>query len=143
MGKAISTYKGFRRGVFKWARCLLPHVRDKKVRLEGRCKSTPEALGITDMILLSVSLSKPIWSSVVLEGKLGFSSSLKTDLKERCVTIVSHTYDDTIMSHTYGDMNIPGNHQSLGLLCPTKLNDRNKDFGDAKQVGTLIWSIVK
>ncbi|CAF2109836.1 BnaAnng18610D [Brassica napus] len=39
-----------------WARCLLPHVRDKKVRLEGRCKSTPEALGITDMILLSVSV---------------------------------------------------------------------------------------
>ncbi|KAG5374675.1 hypothetical protein IGI04_039271 [Brassica rapa subsp. trilocularis] len=31
----------------EWARCLLPHVRDKKVRLEGRCKSTPEALGIT------------------------------------------------------------------------------------------------
>ncbi|KAF3571229.1 hypothetical protein F2Q69_00061175 [Brassica cretica] len=40
----------------EWARCLLPHVRDKKVRLEGRCKSTPEALGITDMILLSVSV---------------------------------------------------------------------------------------
>ncbi|CAH8390024.1 unnamed protein product [Eruca vesicaria subsp. sativa] len=40
----------------EWAWCLLPHVRDKKVRLEGRCKSMPEALGIMDTILLSVSV---------------------------------------------------------------------------------------
>lgn len=38
----------------EWARCLLPLVRDKKVRIEGRCKSAPEALGIMDAILLSV-----------------------------------------------------------------------------------------
>ncbi|CAA7027711.1 unnamed protein product [Microthlaspi erraticum] len=40
----------------EWARCLLPLVRDKKIRIEGRCKSAPEALGIMDTILLSVSV---------------------------------------------------------------------------------------
>ncbi|KAL0651748.1 hypothetical protein Bca4012_094439 [Brassica carinata] len=41
---------------------------DKKVRLEGRCKSTPEALGITDMILLSVRLqfAIPIYFHLLL-----------------------------------------------------------------------------
>lgn len=38
----------------EWAKCLLPLVRDKKVRIEGRCKSAPESLGIMDTILLSV-----------------------------------------------------------------------------------------
>ncbi|KAH0931882.1 hypothetical protein HID58_008999 [Brassica napus] len=40
----------------EWAKCLLPLVRDKKVRIEGRCKSAPESLGIMDTILLSVSV---------------------------------------------------------------------------------------
>ncbi|KAK9279319.1 hypothetical protein L1049_012998 [Liquidambar formosana] len=39
-----------------WARCLLPLVRDKKVRIEGRCKSAPDVLGIMDTILLSISV---------------------------------------------------------------------------------------
>ncbi|KAL0709906.1 hypothetical protein Bca4012_016884 [Brassica carinata] len=40
----------------EWARCLLPLVRDKKIRIEGRCTSAPAALGIMDTILLSVSV---------------------------------------------------------------------------------------
>ncbi|OMO58307.1 SNF2-related protein [Corchorus capsularis] len=40
----------------EWARCLLPLVRDKKVRVEGRCKSAPDVLGIMDTILLSLSV---------------------------------------------------------------------------------------
>ncbi|GFZ12847.1 DNA/RNA helicase protein [Actinidia rufa] len=40
----------------EWARCLLPLVRDKKVRIEGCCKSAPDILGIMDTIVLSVSV---------------------------------------------------------------------------------------
>ncbi|XP_059659342.1 DNA repair protein RAD5A isoform X2 [Cornus florida] len=40
----------------EWARCLLPLVRDNKVRLEGCCKSTPDVLGIMDTILLTISV---------------------------------------------------------------------------------------
>ncbi|CAH2072145.1 unnamed protein product [Thlaspi arvense] len=40
----------------EWARCLLPLVLDKKIRIEGRCKSAPQALGIMDSIILSVSV---------------------------------------------------------------------------------------
>ncbi|XP_062172671.1 DNA repair protein RAD5A isoform X2 [Alnus glutinosa] len=38
----------------EWARCLLPLVRDKKVKVEGCCKSAPDVLGIMDTILLSI-----------------------------------------------------------------------------------------
>ncbi|XVF19793.1 hypothetical protein REPUB_Repub11eG0141500 [Reevesia pubescens] len=40
----------------EWARCLLPLVRDKKVRVEGRCKSAPDVLGIMDTVVLSLSV---------------------------------------------------------------------------------------
>ncbi|KAG6583603.1 DNA repair protein RAD5A, partial [Cucurbita argyrosperma subsp. sororia] len=40
----------------EWARCLLPLVSDKKVRIEGWCKSAPEVLALMDTILLSVSV---------------------------------------------------------------------------------------
>ncbi|XP_007015969.2 PREDICTED: putative SWI/SNF-related matrix-associated actin-dependent regulator of chromatin subfamily A member 3-like 2 isoform X2 [Theobroma cacao] len=40
----------------EWARCLLPLVRDKKVKVEGRCKSAPDVLGIMDTIVLSLSV---------------------------------------------------------------------------------------
>ncbi|KAK7853707.1 dna repair protein rad5a [Quercus suber] len=40
----------------EWARCLLPLVRDKKVKVEGCCKSAPDVLGIMDQILLSISV---------------------------------------------------------------------------------------
>ncbi|KAK2984529.1 hypothetical protein RJ640_025026 [Escallonia rubra] len=40
----------------EWARCLLPLVRDKKVLIEGCCKSAPDVLGVMDSILLSVSV---------------------------------------------------------------------------------------
>ncbi|KAG8471530.1 hypothetical protein CXB51_036343 [Gossypium anomalum] len=39
----------------EWARCLLPLVRDKKIRVEGRCKSAPDVLGVMDTVLLSLS----------------------------------------------------------------------------------------
>ncbi|KAJ7981104.1 DNA/RNA helicase protein [Quillaja saponaria] len=38
----------------EWARCFLPLVREKKVRIEGRCKFSPDVLGIMDTILLSI-----------------------------------------------------------------------------------------
>lgn len=38
----------------EWARCLLPLVRDKKVRVEGLCKSAPELLALMDTVILSV-----------------------------------------------------------------------------------------
>ncbi|CAI0398124.1 unnamed protein product [Linum tenue] len=40
----------------EWGRCLLPLVRDKKVKIEGHCKSAPEILGIMGTIELSVSV---------------------------------------------------------------------------------------
>ncbi|OVA17874.1 SNF2-related [Macleaya cordata] len=40
----------------EWARCLFPLVKDKKVRIEGHCKSAPNVLSIMDTILLSVSV---------------------------------------------------------------------------------------
>ncbi|MBA0728763.1 hypothetical protein Golax_001639, partial [Gossypium laxum] len=40
----------------EWARCLLPLVRDKKIRVEGRCKSAPDVLGVMDTVLLSLSV---------------------------------------------------------------------------------------
>ncbi|KAK1383076.1 putative SWI/SNF-related matrix-associated actin-dependent regulator of chromatin subfamily A member 3-like 2 [Heracleum sosnowskyi] len=40
----------------EWARCLLPLVRDKKIRIEGSCKSAPAALSLMDTIILSLSV---------------------------------------------------------------------------------------
>ncbi|XP_020110777.1 putative SWI/SNF-related matrix-associated actin-dependent regulator of chromatin subfamily A member 3-like 2 isoform X4 [Ananas comosus] len=40
----------------EWARCLLPLVREKKIRIEGYCKSSPDVLAIMDSIVLSVSV---------------------------------------------------------------------------------------
>ncbi|KAJ8640061.1 hypothetical protein MRB53_016755 [Persea americana] len=40
----------------EWARCLLPLVKAKKVRIEGSCKNCPDVLGIMDTIVLSVSV---------------------------------------------------------------------------------------
>uniref|UniRef100_A0A803QKU8 Uncharacterized protein n=1 Tax=Cannabis sativa TaxID=3483 RepID=A0A803QKU8_CANSA len=40
----------------EWARCLFPLVRDKKVRVLGFCKHTPEVLCIMDTIHLSISV---------------------------------------------------------------------------------------
>ncbi|XP_024984826.1 DNA repair protein RAD5A isoform X1 [Cynara cardunculus var. scolymus] len=40
----------------EWSRCLLPLVRDKKVQIEGFCKSAPDVLGLMDTINLSVSV---------------------------------------------------------------------------------------
>ncbi|KAJ6365476.1 hypothetical protein OIU76_030284 [Salix suchowensis] len=40
----------------EWARCLMPLVRDGKVRIMGCCKSAPNVLGIMDVIQLSISV---------------------------------------------------------------------------------------
>lgn len=40
----------------EWARCLLPLVRANKIRIEGYCNSSTDALGIMDTIILSVSV---------------------------------------------------------------------------------------
>ncbi|TVU29896.1 hypothetical protein EJB05_21487 [Eragrostis curvula] len=39
----------------EWARCLLPLLRENKIKIQGLCKSAPEALSIMDTVLLSVS----------------------------------------------------------------------------------------
>ncbi|XP_051143259.1 DNA repair protein RAD5A isoform X2 [Andrographis paniculata] len=39
-----------------WARCLLPLVREKKVRIQGYCKCAPPLLGIMDTVVLSISV---------------------------------------------------------------------------------------
>ncbi|XP_021609407.1 DNA repair protein RAD5A isoform X2 [Manihot esculenta] len=62
----------------EWARCLLPLVRDKKVRVEGCCRSAPDVLGIMDTILLSIS-------TMFLKHK-------KTSLKA-----ASHSTEETIV----------------------------------------------
>lgn len=38
----------------EWSRCFLPLVRDKKIQIEGFCKSAPVNLGLMDTINLSV-----------------------------------------------------------------------------------------
>nr|KAJ0223507.1 hypothetical protein LSAT_V11C200062330 [Lactuca sativa] len=40
----------------EWSRCLLPLVRDKKVQIQGFCKSAPHNLGLMDTINLSISV---------------------------------------------------------------------------------------
>ncbi|KAJ1279353.1 hypothetical protein BS78_04G149100 [Paspalum vaginatum] len=40
----------------EWARCLLPLLRENKIKVQGSCKSAPEALSIMDTVLLSVSV---------------------------------------------------------------------------------------
>ncbi|XP_071711412.1 DNA repair protein RAD5A [Rutidosis leptorrhynchoides] len=40
----------------EWSRCLLPLVRDKKIQIEGFCKSAPVNLGLMDTINLCVSV---------------------------------------------------------------------------------------
>ncbi|XP_055833348.1 DNA repair protein RAD5A isoform X1 [Solanum dulcamara] len=67
----------------EWARCILPLVRDKKIRIEGCCKSAPNILGIMDSVLLSVRVH--INSSM-------FRKSHQTSLKAR-----SNPADDTVV----------------------------------------------
>ncbi|CAL4887581.1 unnamed protein product [Urochloa decumbens] len=40
----------------EWARCLLPLLKENKIKVKGSCKSAPEALSIMDTVLLSVSV---------------------------------------------------------------------------------------
>ncbi|WVZ75201.1 hypothetical protein U9M48_023282 [Paspalum notatum var. saurae] len=40
----------------EWARCLLPLLKENKIKVQGSCKSAPEALSIMDTVLLSVSV---------------------------------------------------------------------------------------
>ncbi|KAL7595457.1 hypothetical protein Lser_V15G28940 [Lactuca serriola] len=40
----------------EWSRCLLPLVRDKKIQIQGFCKSAPNNLGLMDTINLSISV---------------------------------------------------------------------------------------
>lgn len=49
----------------EWARCILPLVRDKKIRIEGCCKSAPNILAIMDSVLLSVRYSGRSFSVIV------------------------------------------------------------------------------
>lgn len=55
----------------EWARCLLPPVRDKKIRIEGCCKYAPDVLNIMDTIDLSIRYAQSLLvnSLVVLNCK--------------------------------------------------------------------------
>ncbi|XVE81810.1 hypothetical protein DITRI_Ditri15bG0095900 [Diplodiscus trichospermus] len=64
----------------EWARCLLPLVRDKKVKVEGRCKSASDVLGAD--IFMSFSLS------LISVSNLHFGS---------CVAIPGKVLHDTLM----------------------------------------------
>ncbi|KAK3154235.1 hypothetical protein QOZ80_2BG0188000 [Eleusine coracana subsp. coracana] len=52
----------------EWARCLLPLLRENKIKIQGLCKSAPETLSIMDTVLLSVSVY--INSSIFRDHKL-------------------------------------------------------------------------
>ncbi|XP_009796533.1 DNA repair protein RAD5A isoform X2 [Nicotiana tabacum] len=65
----------------EWARCILPLVRDKKIRIEGCCKSAPNILAIMDSVLLSVR--------VYINSSM-FHKSHQTSLKARST-------DDTVV----------------------------------------------
>ncbi|KAI8573536.1 hypothetical protein RHMOL_Rhmol01G0285000 [Rhododendron molle] len=67
----------------EWARCLLPLVRDNKVRIEGCCKFAPIVLGIMDTIVLSVS--------VYINSSM-FRKNHQTSLKA-----VSNSTDETVV----------------------------------------------
>lgn len=67
----------------EWARCLLPLVRDKKVKIEGHCKSAPDVLSIMDTILLSISVY--VNSSMFLKQK---QTSLKAASNSTEETVV-------------------------------------------------------
>lgn len=40
----------------EWARCMLPLLKEGKIKIVGQCKSAPEVLSIMDTVLLSVSV---------------------------------------------------------------------------------------
>lgn len=40
----------------EWARCLLPLLKEGKIKVEGQCKSAPEVLSIMDTVLLCASV---------------------------------------------------------------------------------------
>ncbi|GAU35011.1 hypothetical protein TSUD_103340 [Trifolium subterraneum] len=52
----------------EWARCLLPLVRDNKVRVDGKCEFAPNVLGIMDTINLSISPVSIAWPEPFQEG---------------------------------------------------------------------------
>lgn len=56
----------------EWARCLLPLVRTKKIKIEGFCKSVPEVLGIMDTIHLSVRYDLSTQALDLTFNKSGF-----------------------------------------------------------------------
>ncbi|XP_076946038.1 DNA repair protein RAD5A-like [Bidens hawaiensis] len=80
----------------EWSRCLLPLVRDKKIQIEGFCKSAPVNLGLMDTINLSVSVY--INSSIL-------HKSLQTSVK------VPNTSNDETSIHP-----IPTLFRLLGLV---------------------------
>ncbi|CAH8387930.1 unnamed protein product [Eruca vesicaria subsp. sativa] len=114
----------------EWARCLLPLVRDKKVRIEGRCKSAPEALGIMDTILLSVS--------VYINSSM-FQKHSATSLK-----VASNTADESIFHP------LPNLLRLLGLtpfkkaeFTPEDLSTRKRPLSSKDSVSTSLLQLNK
>ncbi|XP_065868143.1 DNA repair protein RAD5A isoform X2 [Euphorbia lathyris] len=83
----------------EWARCLLPLVRDKKVRVEGYCMSAPDILGIMETVQLSIS--------VYINSGM-FHMNRQTSLKA-----VSNTSEETVLHP------LPNLFRLLGLT-PTR-----------------------
>ncbi|XP_004304707.1 PREDICTED: putative SWI/SNF-related matrix-associated actin-dependent regulator of chromatin subfamily A member 3-like 2 [Fragaria vesca subsp. vesca] len=112
----------------EWARCLLPLVRDKKVKIEGHCKSAPDVLSIMDTILLSISVY--INSSMFLKQK-------QTSLK-----VASNSTEETVVHP------LPTLFQLLGLtpfqkaeFTPGDLYTRKRPL-DQKDSSGVCASIV-
>eukprot|EP00250_Pteridium_aquilinum_P000164 c1018_g1_i1 orf=187-3477(+) len=66
----------------EWARCLVPLVSAKKVKLEGFCKQTPDVLSLLDNITLKL---KVYAHSSLFKKPQGHPSSLSTSGAERTV----------------------------------------------------------
>ncbi|KAL5974544.1 hypothetical protein ACLOJK_031210 [Asimina triloba] len=63
----------------EWARCLLPLVRSRKIRIEGCCKDCPNVLSIMDTILLSVRYDEDL-SKASKSSQQGFNCSSTSNL---------------------------------------------------------------
>ncbi|XP_050212773.1 DNA repair protein RAD5A isoform X2 [Mercurialis annua] len=99
----------------EWARCLLPLVRDKKVKVDGCCKSAPDVLGIMDTIILSIR---------VYINSAMFDMHQQTSLK-----IVSNSTEETVVHP------LPNLFRLLGLtpfkkaeFTPADLYTRKRPF---------------
>ncbi|KAI4382285.1 hypothetical protein MLD38_008266 [Melastoma candidum] len=108
----------------EWARCLLPLVRDKKVKIEGRCKSAPNVLGIMSTVVLSMSVY--------------INSSTVRNQRQTLVNLTSGSSDESVVHP------LPNLFRLLGLtpfkkaeLTPSDLITRKRPSNLKTSMGLL------